>query len=130
MHQLTEEQFKIIAAIFLDVFPRATLWRGDFLTDAPAPALVGHTDGAAIDPNALDATAQQLKPSTAASTPVLSARGGLWLFLVGPLDPSDAQFANARRNTESEPWIELLSPSNNLIHMSDLLWHLSHADVF
>lgn len=114
MHQLTEEQFKIIAATFLDVFPRATLWRGDFLTDAPALALVGHTDDAAIDPNAVDATAQQLKPSTASSTPILSAQGGLWLFLVGPLDPSDAQFASARRNTESEPWIELLSPSNDL----------------
>jgi spermidine synthase len=114
MHQLTEEQFRIIAATFLDVFPRATLWRGDFLTDAPALALVGHTDDAAIDPNLVDETVQQLKPSTVSTTPVLSARGGLWLFLVGPLDPADAQFANARRNTESEPWIELLSPSNNL----------------
>ena len=112
MHQLTEEQFRIIAATFLDVFPRATLWRGDFLTDAPALALVGHTDAGAIDPNFVDAAAQQLKPSTASTSPMLSARGGLWLFLVGPLDP--AQFANARRNTESEPWIELLSPSNNL----------------
>lgn len=114
MHQLTEEQFRIIAATFLDVFPRATLWRGDFLTDAPALALVGHTDDAAIDPNAIDVTTLQLKPSTASTTPVLSAHGGLWLFLVGPLDPTDAQFASARRNTESEPWIELLSPSNNL----------------
>lgn len=114
MHQLTEEQFRIIAATFLDVFPRATLWRGDFLTDAPALALVGHTDGGAFDPNAVDATAQRLKPSTESTTPILSARGGLWLFLVGPLDPSDARFASARRNTESEPWIELLSPSNNL----------------
>lgn len=114
MHQLTEEQFRIIAATFLDVFPRATLWRGDFLTDAPALALVGHTDDAAIDPNAVDATARRLKPSTASTTPILSAQGGLWLFLVGPLDPADAQFASARRNTESEPWIELLSPSNNL----------------
>lgn len=112
MHQLTEEQFQIIAATFLEVFPRATLWRGDFLTDAPALALVGHTDGGALAPDAVDAAAQQLKPSTASTTPMLSARGGLWLFLVGPLDP--AQFASARRNTESEPWIELLSPSNNL----------------
>ena len=114
MHQLTEEQFRIIAATFLDVFPRATLWRGDFFPDAPALALVGHTGGGAFDPNAVDVTAQRLKPSTAATTPVLSAQGGLWLFLVGPLDPADTQFASARRNTESEPWIELLSPSNDL----------------
>jgi spermidine synthase len=114
MHQLTEEQFNIIAATFLDVFPRATLWRGDFFPDAPALALVGHTDGAAIDANAVDVTAQQLKTSTAASTPLLSAHGGLWLFLVGPLDPADTRFASARRNTEGEPWVELISPSNDL----------------
>jgi spermidine synthase len=114
MHQLTEEQFKIITATFLEVFPHATLWRGDFFTDAPALALVGHTSPDAIDPNAVDGAAERLKLSTIETTPILSARGGLWLYLVGPLDPADPQFARARRNTESEPWIELLSPANNL----------------
>jgi spermidine synthase len=114
MHQLTEEQFRIIAATFLDVFPRATLWRGDFLTDAPALALVGHTGDDVIDAPALDEAVQKLRPSTGEDTPVLTARGGLWLFLVGPLDPADPQFAAARRSTESEPWIELLSPANDL----------------
>jgi spermidine synthase len=114
MHQLTEEQFKLITATFLDVFPHATLWRGDFFTDAPALALVGHTSPDAIDTDAVDVAAERLKPSTLPTTPILSAHGGLWLYLVGPLDPADPQFARARRNTESEPWIELLSPANNL----------------
>ena len=111
MHQLSEEQFRIVAATFLDVFPRATLWRGDFLTDAPALALVGHTDGQAIDAAALDRRVERLKPWCAPTTPLLCARGGPWLFLVGPLDPADPQFATARRNRESEPWVELLSPT-------------------
>jgi len=110
-YQLTEEQFRIVAATFLDVFPRATLWRGDFLPDTPALALVGHTDGHAVDAAALDRRVESLKPWCAPTTPVLCARGGPWLFLVGPLDPSDPQFAAARRNRESEPWVELLSPA-------------------
>jgi spermidine synthase len=110
LYQLSEEQLRIIAATFLDVFPRATLWRGDFFPDAPALALVGHTGPDGIDAAAAEQTARRLEPSCAQSTPLLCARGGLWLFLVGPLDPADPQFVTARRNRESEPWIELLSP--------------------
>ena len=36
------------------------------------------------------------------------------MFLFGPLDPADPGFARARRNRESEPWIELLSPATQL----------------
>jgi spermidine synthase len=109
--QLSEEQFRIVAATFLDVFPRATLWRGDFLPDAPALALVGHTDVQPLDAAALDERVERLKHWCAPTTPLLCARGGPWLFLVGPLDPADPQFATARRNRESEPWVELLSPA-------------------
>ncbi|HEX8634166.1 MAG TPA: fused MFS/spermidine synthase [Pyrinomonadaceae bacterium] len=111
LYQLSEEQLRIIVATFLDVFPQATLWRGDFFPDAPALALIGHTAPNGIDARLVDQTAQQLKPWSAPGTPLLAAPGGLWLFLVGALDPADPQFATARRNRESEPWIELLSPS-------------------
>jgi spermidine synthase len=111
MYQLSEEQFRIVAATFLDVFPEATLWRGDFLPGSPTLALVGHTDGRPVDAPALDEGVERLKPWCAPTTPILCARGGLWLFLVGPLDPADPQFATARRNRESEPWVELLSPA-------------------
>lgn len=111
MHQLSEEQFQIVVATFLDVFPRATLWRGDFFPDAPALAIIGHTNP--IDAGTVDATVEQLESFCAETTPILSAVGGLWLYLVGPLDPADPQFVNAKRNRESEPWIELLSPSTS-----------------
>jgi spermidine synthase len=111
LFQLSEEQFRIIAATFLDVFPHATLWRGDFDTEAPALALVGHTTPDGIDIGVVDNATSRLKPWLAQSTPLLSARGGLWLFLAGPLDPADPAFAGARRNREREPWIELLSPA-------------------
>ena len=110
MHQLSRELFQIIAATFLDVFPQTTLWRGDFLPSLPALALIGHTSQIAIDADAVDSRVQLLKPWCERTSPILSASGGIWLFLVGPLSPLDAQFAKAKRNRESEPWIELLSP--------------------
>ena len=45
---------------------------------------------------------------------------GLWLFLVGPLDPADPEFAQTRRNREREPWIELLGPTTQLHSMRPL----------
>ena len=42
LYQLSPEQLAIILRTFLDVFPEATLWRGNFIPDAPTLALVGH----------------------------------------------------------------------------------------
>lgn len=109
LYQLSEEQLRIIVATFLDVFPQATLWRGDFFPDAPALALIGHTAPHEIDATAVEQATERLKPWNAQHAPMLSAQGGVWLFLVGALDRTDPQFASARRNRESEPWVELLS---------------------
>ena len=38
MFQMSEEEFNIVAATFLDVFPRTTLWRGDLAPDLPSNA--------------------------------------------------------------------------------------------
>src|SRR6185503_12446297 len=35
MFQMSEEEFNIVAATFLDVFPQTTLWRGDLAPDLP-----------------------------------------------------------------------------------------------
>lgn len=110
MYQLNEEQFRIIAATFLDVFPDTTLWRGDLLPNVPALALIGHASAAPIDAAMVDYRIEQLRPLFAATSPILAARGGIWSFLVGPIHASDPAFARSRRNLESEPWIELLSP--------------------
>lgn len=110
MFQLSSEQFKIIAATFLDVFPNTTLWRGDLLPNTPALALIGHLDPAALDPGSVDERIGLWSRSTDQPNPLISAPGGLWLFSVGPLRPSDAMFGEVRRNRLSRPWIEMLSP--------------------
>jgi spermidine synthase len=108
MFQMTEQEFNIVAATFLDVFPQTTIWRGDLAPDLPAVALIGHTDSAPIDPAVVDRRVRELRRDE--TNLHLAHAAGFWMFLVGPLDAKDARFAKARRNRERTPWLELLGP--------------------
>jgi spermidine synthase len=108
LFQMSGEEFNIVVASFLDVFPRATLWRGDFAPDRPALALVGHTSETAIDPAMVERRVRELQPDE--GNPHLGHPAGLWIYLCGPVDRKASRFAAARRNRESEPWLELLGP--------------------
>jgi spermidine synthase len=108
--QLSEEGFRIIAATFLQVYPNSTLWRGDFLADQPALALIGQRDPAPLDAEAIDRRVAHLSDRISNSNPYLADRAGLWLFLVGQLGSLDSQYVNARRNLDSRPWLELMTP--------------------
>jgi spermidine synthase len=106
--QLTERELSIVVATFLDAFPRATLWRGDVAPDRPALALIGHAEGAVIDPGQVARRVAELEADPA--NPQLEHRAGLWIFLVGPLDPTDPRWAGDVRHTDDRPWLELLDP--------------------
>jgi spermidine synthase len=108
LFQLSRPEFDTVAATFLDVFPRALLWRGDFRAGEPAVALVGLTDGAPLDPAAIEARwrAYALHPDPA--NPYLIDAAGLWAYLVGPLAGDPAQGA-APRSTDDHPVLELRS---------------------
>lgn len=108
MFQLSEEEFNIVAASFLDVFPETTLWRGDFAPHEPALALIGQLDNAAIDPANVERRLRE--PNADKANPALAHAAGFWMFLAGPLDPREPRFARARRNRENEPWLEILGP--------------------
>ena len=108
MFQLSEEEFRIAVATFLDAFPRTTLWRGDFAPQQPALALVGQADDAAIEPRWVEQRLRELKKDK--GNPHLVHPAGLWMFWVGILDPNDPMFAQARRNSASAPWLEILGP--------------------
>ena len=85
MFQLSEEEFRIVAATFLDVVPRASLWRGDFAPDHPVLALVGHVDAsAAIDPATVARRVREITMDP--SNPQLTHEAALWIYLVGPLE--------------------------------------------
>ncbi|HEU4893962.1 MAG TPA: fused MFS/spermidine synthase [Vicinamibacterales bacterium] len=114
LYQISEAEFDSIAASFLDVFPRTTLWRGDFSAGQAAVALIGHTSPDGLEAAAVDARSQALMANPDRSNPYLSHRAGTWLYFVGPLDAADRRFRSARRNRDANPWIELAGPSLHL----------------
>jgi spermidine synthase len=109
-YQLSEAQLVILARTFADVFPNATVWRGNFVAAEPVIGLVGHGRAAPLDAAAIDARLRALPASARSESPFLGHPAGLWLFLVGSLDPAAPWVAGARLNTDDQPWIELLSP--------------------
>jgi spermidine synthase len=114
LFQLSEEGFHIIAATFLQVYPRSLLWRGDFLADQPAIALIGQRDPAALDVAAIDQRVRDWARRVDDTNPYLADPAGFWLFLVGQLNPRDPNYVSARRNQDSRPWLELLTPAAHL----------------
>jgi spermidine synthase len=107
LYQLSESEFDGIAASFLDVFPRTTLWRGDFNAGQPSIALVGHTGPQGLDVSVADRRMRSLTLAPDRTNPYLSHPAGLWLYFVGPLDSAEARFQKALRNRDENPWIEL-----------------------
>jgi spermidine synthase len=110
LFQLSEEGFRIVSSTFLDVFPRSTLWRGDFLADQPSLALIGHRDGESIDPAVVERRWHEIAPRLDRTTPYLADPAGPWLFLVGEARRGDAHFTTERRHRDDRPWLELTTP--------------------
>jgi hypothetical protein len=114
LYQISEAGFDSIAASFLDVFPRATLWRGDFSAGQAAVALIGHTDPRGLDASMTDARSRALAVAPDRTNPYLTDPAGLWLYFIGPISPEEQRFRSARRNRDGSPWIELASPRLHL----------------
>lgn len=108
LYQLSPDQLAMVVRTFLEVFPTATLWRGNFDPDEATLALVGHLGSRALEPDAIDARVLALAGSGEGNA-FLQHPAGMWLFLVGPLKREMPWVAGARRNRDGEPWVELLS---------------------
>ncbi len=104
LYQLSEEELRIITATFLDVFPNAALFRGDFYGGYPIAALVGFT-GDAPTPAAIDEAARRLAAAGVTDRWVTDA-AGVWSLYVGPLAPVADALADEPRNTDNWPLIE------------------------
>lgn len=110
LYQLSAEQLAILARTFVEVFPGATLWRGNFVPQAPTLALIGRKDGRPIDAAAVDGRVRALRVVPELDVPFLAHPAGLWLSALGPLDPRAAWLRDAPTNRDARPWVELLSP--------------------
>jgi spermidine synthase len=103
IYQLREAEFRIIAATFLEVFPEATLWRGDFFVYHPTAALVGFAD----EPppvSAIDAAARRLAERGVDDRWITDPRA-LWMFYLGPMGGA-LDLADVSRNSDGWPVFE------------------------
>jgi len=108
LYQLSPDQVAIIARTFLDVFPAAALWRGNFDPTAATLALVGHRGSGALDVDAIDDRLRRLAAAGERNA-FLQDPAGMWLFFVGPLRPTLPWISGAPLNLDGEPWVELRS---------------------
>lgn len=97
LFQMSEVEFNIAAATFLEAFPETTLWRGDLAPDLPAVALIGHTDRAPLDPAIVDRRVRELRPDN--TNPHLKHPAGLWMFLIGSLDANELRFCGGEEES-------------------------------
>jgi spermidine synthase len=110
LYQLSAPQLEIVLRTFTSVFPETTVWRGNFLPDAPTLALVGHTKAGPLDVTGIEERAATIAAAHAAANPFLAHPAGVWLHLVGPLPSRGAGAPGPGLiNGDDEPWIELWS---------------------
>lgn len=83
LYQLDDELFQLLAATFLEVFPDAMLWRGDFFTQLPTAALIGVV-GAIPDAERISSAATALR-GRGVEDPWLVDPRGLWMLYQGAL---------------------------------------------
>ncbi|MEE8581909.1 MAG: hypothetical protein V3T33_10000, partial [Myxococcota bacterium] len=105
LYQLDEEEFRIIAATFVDVFPRSALFRGDFFGAFPIVALVGW-EGRPPAPDRVHASIARFAAAGERdrwmTTPL-----GFWALYAGPLSALATRTVD--RNTDDRPRIEFLA---------------------
>jgi spermidine synthase len=109
LYQLSRAQLAILMRTFLEVFPRTTVWRGNFLPEEPTLALVGHRDRQPLDAAGIDQRLRVLAPAIDERNPFLKDPAGVWLHLIGSPNLGDPELTGARLNRDDEPWVELLS---------------------
>ena len=113
LYQISEPLFASIVRTFLEAFPHATLWRGDFLPNGPIVALVGHTEPMALDAEAIATRMAALETknvSTAERASPNLSLPPLLLYYGGNLGAARELFADAPLNTNAQPIIELQAP--------------------
>jgi hypothetical protein len=107
LYQLDAELFQILAATFLEVFPDAMLWRGDFFTQLPTAALVG-VAGELPDAAAISQAGAALRERGVGDRWLVDARG-LWMLYQGALADALTPGAPRRVNSDDEPHFEYVA---------------------
>ncbi len=106
LYQLSEEAYQGIVASFVEVFGKATLWRGDFFSRRPIVALIGRADDAPWDANATLAAWARLEAKGAVNFDGALTTLPFMLYAGAIRSAAPA----ARRITDDDPWLEFAAP--------------------
>jgi spermidine synthase len=104
LYQLSEQEFRIVAATFRDVFPQSALFRGDFFGSHPIAALVGYAGPPPSAEEVAEAT-RRLAAAGVGDRWVVDPLG-FWSLYVGPLAALAEELEDAPRNRDDRPEIE------------------------
>jgi spermidine synthase len=104
LYQFGPQELEIVIATFLDVFPDATLWRGDFFARTPVAALIGRL-GSPLWPTAVEERARELGRREVEDRWVVEP-AGLWMLYLGPLARLRGRLAGVPLNTDDRPRFE------------------------
>jgi len=110
LYQLSPLEFRSIVATFLDVFPDAQLYRGDFYGAHAIVALIGGK-GVKVDPSVASRRARMLSRKGVGDRWVTHPLGPYALH-VGSLESLRERLASVPRNTDDYPVVELSAARN------------------
>jgi len=121
IHQHGQESFQTLAATFLDVFPNATVWRGDFYRKWPRVALIGF-EGEPAPVASVDARVRELA-ARGVEDRWVTLPWGFWMLYVGPLAAA-SELAAVPLNSDARPRFEYLA---GRIRVADSRAFTAHA---
>ncbi|MGH0030810.1 MAG: spermidine synthase [Myxococcota bacterium] len=105
LYQMTDADFAIVAAGFREVFPNATLWRGDYSAATPSGGLIGLRGD---PPTGADVAARIASLPDAARDRWLATPEAFWMLYVGPLALLPG-LERAPPNTDDRPSFEFVA---------------------
>ncbi len=107
LYQLSEDEALIVARTFLDVFPNAVVFRGDFFGRFPIAALIGF----AGDPPSTETIERRVLALAAAGEDDrwVTRPEGFWALHVGALGPLAPALSALPLNRDDRPVLEFLA---------------------
>jgi len=108
LYQMSRRELDIVARTMSEVFPRVTLWRGDFRAETPSVALFGHASRFPLDLADVLRNVRLRIGDHEADDAVTEALA--LIFYAGNVTQSSELFADAPINTEDRPVLEHVAP--------------------
>jgi spermidine synthase len=118
-YQHRQQTFESIAATFLQVYPNATVWRGDFYRTLPRVALIGF-EAAPPSVSQVNDRVRALARRGVQDRWVVRPRG-FWMLYVGPLAALAPSLSRTPLNSDARPRFEYLAGRSSPFEIHEFL---------